>query len=447
MVQFIISALGSYGDVHPMVGLGSALAARGHGVKIVTNPYFEDVVTGAGLTPLPIGTREDYIELTQHPDLWHPIRGPKLVLTYMGGAAVRPLYELAMQNYVPSETVYCAHTLDMGSRVAAEQLAAPVASIVLAPATIWSIYDSPRLIGALLGPHVPKWLKRAQFWMSDTVFVRPLMGELNALRRELGLPPVKRVFGKWLHATNITVGLFPDWFGPLQPDWPLNTRTAGFPLWDAPGSVPIFRSVASQSESADRKVGMDPLESDLDADICEFLAAGPPPIAFSPGSANREAHQFFEAAVDACQRIGSRGILLTKYDHQLPSHLPDSVRHFGFVPLSRLLSHTAALVHHGGIGTCAQALAAGVPHLVRPMSFDQFDNSRRLVRLGVAEEISVRAFQGPAVAAALSRLLESPGVAAKCREYARHCDGPAARAAACEALEQLAESHAAHQKR
>ena len=416
MTQFIITALGSYGDVHPMVGLGSALASRGHRVKLVTNPYFEDVVRGAGLELVPLGTREEYIDLTQHPDLWHPIRGPKLVLSYVGGAGVRPLFDLAMQNFVAGETIFCAHTLDLGSRVAADKLAAPVASVVLAPSTMWTVHDSPRLKRALLGPRVPKWLKRAQFWMSDTMFVLPLMGELNVLRRQLGLPPVKRVFGQWLHDTDITLCLFPDWFGPLQPDWPPNTHAVGFPLWDVHDNV------------------------QLSDEVRDFLAAGTPPIAFSPGSANREAHQFFEAAVDACQRLGRRGILLTKYDHQLPRNMPDSVRHFGFVPLSRLLPHSAALVHHGGIGTCAQGLAAGVPHLVRPMAFDQFDNSRRLVRLGVAEEISMRKFRGPAAAAALSRLLESPSVAAKCREYAKCCDGPAARATACVALERLAES-------
>jgi UDP:flavonoid glycosyltransferase YjiC (YdhE family) len=190
-------------------------------------------------------------------------------------------------------------------------------------------------------------------------------------------------------------------------------------------------------------MGPDPSDPGLSAELHTFLAAGPAPIAFSPGSANREAHQFFEAAVDACVRIGRRGILLTKYDHQLPANLPDTVRHFGFVPLSRLLPHTAAFVHHGGIGSSAQGLSAGVPQLVRPMSFDQFDNSRRLVRLGVAEEISVKKFFGPAIAEALSRLLASTTVAAKCREYATRCDGPAARAAACNALEQLAKSHTA----
>ena len=78
-MQFIITALGSYGDVHPMVGLGVALAVRGHRVKIVTNPYFADVVTGAGLELLPVGTREGYVALSSHPDLWHPIRGPPAV--------------------------------------------------------------------------------------------------------------------------------------------------------------------------------------------------------------------------------------------------------------------------------------------------------------------------------------------------------------------------------
>jgi rhamnosyltransferase subunit B len=423
MVQFIISALGSYGDVHPMVGLGMALAARGHDVKIITNPYFEDVVTGAGLKLLPLGTREEYIELTQHPDLWHPIRGPKLVLSYMGGAGVRPLFELAMQSHVPCDTVYCAHTLDLGGRVAAEMRDIPVASVVLAPSTMWTIHDSPRLKGALLGPGVPKWLKRFQFWMSDTMFVLPLMGELNELRRELRLPPVKRLFGRWLHDTDMILCLFPDWFGMLQPDWPSNTRTVGFPLWDAHDEVP---------DSPEAR---------------QFLAAGSPPIAFSPGSANREAHQFFEAAVDACQRLGRRGILLTKYDHQLPANLPGTIRHFGFLPLSRLLPHMAALVHHGGIGTCAQGLAAGVPQLVRPMSFDQFDNSRRLMRLGVSEEISVQRFRGRTAAESLKRLLDSPDVAENCREYAKRCDGPAARTTACEALEQLANIGVELQKR
>jgi len=419
MTQFIITALGSYGDVHPMVGLGSALIARGHRVKIVTNPYFEDVVVGAGLELISLGSRDDYIRLSQHRDLWHPIRGPKLVLTYAASHMLRPLYDQLVANYVPGETVFCAHGMDLASRVLGEKFGAPVANVIFAPSLLWSLYDSPRLKGALLGPGVPRWLKRLQAWTADMLFVQPLLGgELNRLRRELGLLPVRRV-SRWLFASEMVLALFPEWFGPRQPDWPTNVRIVGFPLWDS--------DVAAE----------------LSSEVLEFLAAGPPPIAFSPGSANRVAHAFFATAVDACDRLGQRGILLTKYDHQLPARLPPTVRHFGFVPLSKLLPRTAALVHHGGIGSCAQGLSAGVPHVVQPMSYDQFDNSRRLVRLGVAKEVSVQNFRGRDIADALAPLLDSPAVAAQCRELAAQCNGPAALAAACDVLEELAASRTA----
>jgi rhamnosyltransferase subunit B len=417
MPQFLITALGSYGDVHPMVGLGAALEARGHRVKIFTNPYFEDVVTGAGIEIIGLGTREEYVRLSQHPDLWHPLRGPKLVLGYASARMLRPLYDSLIENYIDGETVFCAHGMDLASRVAGEKLKAPVASILFAPGMLWTMHDSPRLKGAMLGEGVPRWLKRFQFMLSDKFFIRPLLGpELNKLRGELGLAAVQRIFSQWLFASDLPLGLFPDWFGPRQPDWPANTKTVGFPLWDTPGDAALPDGVR------------------------EFLAAGSAPIAFSPGSANNEAHHFFEAAVEACQRLGRRGILLTKYDHQLPAKLPDSVYHVGFVPMSQLLPQTAALVHHGGIGSCAQGFAAGVPQIVRPMSYDQFDNSRRVVRLGVGKEISVRKFTGARVADALAALLASSTVASRCRDLAGRCNGSAALSAACDALEELAKS-------
>jgi UDP:flavonoid glycosyltransferase YjiC (YdhE family) len=415
MPQFIITALGSYGDVHPMVGLGVALRARGHRVKIVTNPYFEDVVNGAGVEFVPLGDRDDYIRLTQHPDLWRPIRGPKMVLTYAAARNLRPLYDQLAAHYVPGETIFCAHVLDLASRVAGDKFGAPVANIIFAPGLFWAVEDSPHSKGSLLAPRAPRWLKRSLFRMMDMLFIQPLLGgEVKRLRRQLGLKRVRGSFSHSLFHSDLILGLFPIWFGPPKANLRPERRVVGFPLWDSAGGA------------------------ELSVEVLEFLAAGPPPIAFSPGSANRGAHAFFAAAVEACERLGERGILLTKYDQQLPVGLPPCVRHFGFLPLSKLLPRTAAFVHHGGIGSCAQGLAAGVPHVVQPMSYDQFDNSRRLLRLGVANEVSVRNFDGRAVADALALLLDSPTVAARCRELAMECNGPAALAAACEALEQLA---------
>src|SRR3972149_11589401 len=136
MTQFIISAIGSYGGVHPMVGLGEALAGRGHRVKLITNPYFSDVVAAAGLEMLAIGTREDYIALSQHPDLWHPIRGVKLVLSHAAARFLRPVYRLVAEHYEPGETVLCAHRLDLGGRVGGGKLRAPLCLVVFSPRVV-----------------------------------------------------------------------------------------------------------------------------------------------------------------------------------------------------------------------------------------------------------------------------------------------------------------------
>lgn len=90
----------------------------------------------------------------------------------------------------------------------------------------------------MLGPITPRWIKRLQYKLSDTFFIRPLLGpDLNKLRRELGLSDVQRIFSRWLFESDLPLGLFPGWFGPQQPDWPANTKTVGFPLWDTPGAA------------------------------------------------------------------------------------------------------------------------------------------------------------------------------------------------------------------
>jgi rhamnosyltransferase subunit B len=221
-----------------------------------------------------------------------------------------------------------------------------------------------------------------------------LVPGLNAFRGELGLPPVRDVFRTWMSSPERALGLFPAWFGPPQPDWPPRLTLLGFPLYDE-------RDVT-------------PLAPDLDA----FLAAGSPPIAFTPGSANQHGRSFFEAAIDACVRLGCRGLLLTRHPEQVPTDLPDGIRHVAYAPFSRLLPRVAALAHHGGIGTSSQGMAAGVPQLVMPLGHDQFDNAARMGRLGVARTLVPRRFRGPAVASALRALLDSPVVAANCRTVA-----------------------------
>jgi UDP:flavonoid glycosyltransferase YjiC (YdhE family) len=413
-MHLIVSGFGSYGDVLPMVGLGAAMLKRGHRVQALVNPYFRSIVEDAGLELLPLGTAEEYLALSRHPHLWRPVRGLKLVISRAAKAYMREAFAILRRNYVAGETVLAAHGLDLASRVFHESHGAPMASVHFAPFALYTLYETPRYIGVPSMRGWPRWLKRLQFAAGDKFVTDPIVAPtLNAIRAEHGLPPVRHIFTGWNQSPQLVLGMWPKWYGPAQPDWPPQTELVGFPLWDP------------------RPAGGLPAKAE------EFLQAGDPPIVFAPGSANTEAEAFFRTAVAVCERLGRRGILATKFPEQLPQSLPDAVRHFTFLPFSLLLPRAAALVHHGGIGTCAQGLASGVPQVVRPMAYDQLDNGLRLKRLGVGDVVRMRGFKPARVAEALARLLNSSQTAASARRVAAQCDGIASLTRACELLEKM----------
>jgi len=418
-VKYLLSALGSAGDLHPMMGIATTLAERGHDVALLATPYFAETIRKAGLEHIPLGTAEEFESLTAHPDLWHPRRGLAVVLSSVADN-LRAIYELIEQHYVPGETVYVAHMLDLAARIAQEKLGMPTATVALAPAVFRSLHRPPRLPPMITARWTPRWMLRAQYWLADRLVVDPLLeSAVNDLRRDLGLPPVGRFFDRWWFSPQCVMGLFPDWFAPPQRDWPPQVQLAGFPLWDE-------RSIR-------------PADPEVEA----FLAAGDAPIVFTPGSANMQGAQFFQAAIDALQRLGRRGLLLSKYRESLPAELPSGVRHFSYVPFSSVLPRAAAVVHHGGIGSVAQGLAAGNPQLVMPMAHDQHDNSLRVRELGVGDSVLPARFRGARVAQRLKPLIESEQVQVRCRELGgriAHHDGLAA---ACDILEQLAPDRAA----
>jgi UDP:flavonoid glycosyltransferase YjiC (YdhE family) len=226
--------------------------------------------------------------------------------------------------------------------------------------------------------------------MSDAVLAR----KLNTLRRELGLSPVRRVVTEWWNSPDLVVGMFPDWFQPPAPDWPAQTFLPGFALYEP------------EQEFEE--------EPELEA----FLDAGEPPVVFGQGSWIQGAEEYFRSSVAAAQALGLRAILLTPHVEQVPSKLPEGMLHLKFVPYSRVLPRSAAIVHHGGTGSLASGLAAGIPQLVCPRVGDQPANAQRLTRLGVAESVAPRRYTSATVGAALQRLLSSPTVADACVRFA-----------------------------
>jgi UDP:flavonoid glycosyltransferase YjiC (YdhE family) len=148
--------------------------------------------------------------------------------------------------------------------------------------------------------------------------------------------------------------------------------------------------------------------------------------------------QFFEESTKACAQLNRRGILLTRHPEQIPPQLPSRVRHVDYAPFTELLPRCAALVHHGGIGTTAQALRAGCPQLIMPMAHDQFDNALRITRLGVGASISVRGYRASRIAEQLRPLLESRQVREQCADVSRRFVATRPLEDAADLIEQLA---------
>jgi UDP:flavonoid glycosyltransferase YjiC (YdhE family) len=414
-MQILLNPMGSGGDVLPFIRLGMALKARGHDVTVITMGRYEPLARHAGLAFVEWISPEAMQAVEDNPDLWHPKKGLLLAIRAVE-PGYRQLHARIRARHVPGETVLVAGALNLGARLAHDRLGVPLATLLLQPAYLRSVYRSPVLPGVPTPDWAPRAWKRLVYLLSDALMLDPVAAPaVNALRAEQGLPAVRSVLGDWWLSPQRVIGLFPDWFGEPQPDWPAQVRLTGFPLYDGLGAEAV------------------------PAGLHEFLEEGEPPVVFTPGTMMRHPRQFFEAAVDACRRLGRRGLLLSRFRDQLPAGLPAGVRHFDYVPLSQVLPRAAALVSHGGIGTVSQALAAGIPQLVMPLAFDQLDNAARLGRLGVAETLIPADFRGPAVARRLAGLMGSAVVAAACQAAAAWLRKDQWQDETCRAVEELAD--------
>ncbi|HVK13103.1 MAG TPA: nucleotide disphospho-sugar-binding domain-containing protein [Gemmataceae bacterium] len=364
-MRVLLFPLGSAGDVHPFVAIGRRLRDRGHDVRLFTNGHFAATVVEAGLRFVESDPADEYHTLANNPDLWHPLRAFRAIFGHdRMGEAVRRHYRLVAEHHVPGETVVAGGTLALGPRVAHDNLGVPYVMVHLQPAVFKSIERTATYAGGGMKPWWPGWAKRLAFWAAGRYFVDPIITPyLNPFRADLGLPPARNIITDWINATDRVIGLFPDWFAPPASDWPANVRLTGFPLYDRGDVEPLAPSVQ------------------------EFLDTGPPPVVVTFGSAMKFAGPYFAAAAEALAVTGQRAIFLTPHAEQVPVTLPPGVVRFDYVPFGHVFRRAAAVVHHGGIGTTAQALAAGVPQLIVPFAHDQPDNAVRVAALGAGRWI------------------------------------------------------------
>jgi UDP:flavonoid glycosyltransferase YjiC (YdhE family) len=167
----------------------------------------------------------------------------------------------------------------------------------------------------------------------------------------------------------------------------------------------------------------------MPVELARFLADGPPPIVFTLGSsAVWVARDFFAQSIEAAKCLGRRAVLLVGDERNFPAELPPGMLAVDWAPYESLLPRASVVVHHGGVGTTAQGLLAGVPTLIVPFAFDQSDNAEHARRLGASRTIYRNAYRAPRVARELRELLERPEYAQNARAVSQQLkreNGPA----------------------
>ncbi len=413
-MKILLVPMGTPGDVQPFIDLGLELQSRGHGAQLVAHANFAAWVRQFGLPFVELGPAEQYERLLADRNLWNVHKSPRVFAKKLVLPTMRPLYELIRKAAEDGPVIVVAQTMALGARVAHDRLGVPLVTVHRQPAVVRSLRDSPVIPYFAFGRFVPKTIKRLEYRLIDAALDHTYGPKLNAFRGELGLPPVKRIVGHWMHSPDAVLGFWPEWFASPQPDWPANMQLVGF-------------DVQTRGEKPPP------------ASLVEFLDKGEKPIVFTVGSGMQHGRAFYEASAKACERIGRRGVLITRKADQVPSHLPPTVLHAEYAPFNWLLPRCAAVVHHAGIGTLVQSLAAGIPQLAMPgVVFDTPDNARRLERLGAGMVITQRKYLSGGAAEALERLLADSQIAARARALAERMRADNAIARAADVIEQVA---------
>jgi UDP:flavonoid glycosyltransferase YjiC (YdhE family) len=368
------------------------LKALGHEPLLATCAVYRDLVEHAGVAfhPVPPDVNPNDTSLIRR--VMDPLRGPEVVVREITAPAVREAFA-AIDQAARGADLLLSHPVTFAAPLVGDARQLPWLSTVLAPTSFFSMYDSPILppaLGLARLSHRSRWIARGFLGLArraTTNWTAPVV----ALRRELGLADRGNPLFEGQFSPRGTLALFSPLFGSPQPDWPRGTVATGF----------IFHQ---GRPSADER-------------IPEFLDRGNAPVVFTLGSsAVGSPGDFYRESVAAAKRAGRRAVLL----------MGPAARDFGetadilpveYAPHHEIFPKASVIVHHGGIGTTAEALAGGRPMIVVPHAHDQFDNAFRAERLGVARTLDARRYSSER-AARLLVALEDPGVVQRAKDVA-----------------------------
>lgn len=420
-VRIVLSNIGTYGDIHPLIAVALELKRRGHTPVMALPAVYEPKIKPLGIEFRTIRPDIDPKNTILVEMIYDVKEGTERGLREFLFPALRQTYDDLLRAATEPQRadLLLVGELNYAGPLVAEVTGIPWASYVLAPFSFFSAFDPPVL------PPYPRLARadRAVPGMGRAIkrlarFVTRKWPEpIYELRRELGLARGANPIFDAKHSPYLVLALFSRVLGKEQRDWPAHTRITGFCLYDAENGS------ATLPEHLER-----------------FLDAGPAPVVFTLGSAAvLAAGQFFEYSARAAMKLGVRAVLLIGSDERNRPRkaLPDSICVAEYAPYSALFPRASLVVHQGGVGTTAQCLHAGKPMLIMPYSHDQPDNARRMRRLKVARIIRRGVYTPLRVAKKLRALLDEGQYARRAESVAHMLSREDGTRAACDALEEL----------
>jgi rhamnosyltransferase subunit B len=415
MSRIVVTALGTLGDLHPIVAVALELRERGHDVAFVTHQVYQTKITALRFEFHAM--RPDFTAMID-PEEMARIMDLKTGQEYLIGQWLNPnlreMYADLFQATQGADFIVSGEGVIVTPLVA-EKLGIRWATVVLSPLSFLSVYDPPTLALPLI---LAKLYKPGSVIAKGTIGLMKFVSRfwatpIRQLRQELNLsvsyynPFVENRFSPYL-----VVALFSKVVGQPQPDWAVRAIASGFTFYDG------------TQEGAE-----------FSTELKQFLAAGEPPIVFTLGSAVvMNPGDFYSESIAAARQLNRRAVLLIGDNVQMDYLSTDEIA-VNYAPYSQIFPCACAIVHQGGIGTTAQALRAGRPTLIVPYSQDQPDNAARVERLGTSRTIERKYYQARRVAQELSELLEDPSYATKASEIGQIIHAEDGVTTACDAIE------------
>ncbi len=397
MARILIHAFGSYGDIHPYMGLALQLRRRGHEPVMATSPIYRQKIEAESIAFRAIRPDLPRIDRELMRRVFDRRKGTEFIFRHILMPNLRDSYQ-DLAAVAGDPDVVITHPVAFAGPLLARARHLPWISTVLAPASFMSACDPPAFGGLPFPGFVSRLgggFHRAFYFVADRMS-RSWLGAYRKLEAELGLVPGANPIFAGQHSPYLVLALFSPLLAAPQPDWPPQARATGFVFFDR-----------------------DEVEHPPAPELEQFLDAGPAPLVFTLGSAAvQAAGNFFVESAKAARLLQRRAVLLVGKDMPRPPAqlLSSDIVAFDYAPFSQLFPRAAAIVHQGGIGTSAQVMRSGRPALAMPLSHDQFDNAVRSKRLGITRIISRARYRAQKVATELKRLLSDPAYARRAAE-------------------------------